>query len=141
MILTYKYRIKDKTAKKRLQKHVWAVNQVWNWCVAYQCDVENRYKAGAKLRQWPSNFDLSMLCKSVGRELGIHQQIVWGVCRDFIKARDKIRHAPRFRASFGPKRALGWVPFEKQSRQIEDNSIIYMDLGGLYAAYCRKNYL
>lgn len=30
MILTYKYRIKDRRARKVLRQHAWAVNQVWN---------------------------------------------------------------------------------------------------------------
>lgn len=125
-ILTYKYRLKDHSARKRLRAHAYAVNQVWNYCAAQQRDTEARYKAGAKPRRWASHFDLQKLCKGVGRELGLHQQSVGGVCRDFAKARDKLKHAPRFRASFGTKRALGWIPFEGQSRQIDDNSVTYL---------------
>jgi putative transposase len=126
MILTYKYRLKDRSAKKRLREHAYAVNQVWNYCAAQQRDTESRYKAGAKPRRWASHFDLQKLCKGAGRELGLHQQSVGGVCRDFAKARDKLHHAPRFRSSFGTKRALGWIPFEGQSRQIDGNGIIYL---------------
>ena len=126
MLLTYKYRLKDRSAKKRLREHAYAVNQVWNYCVSQQRDTESRYKAGAKPRRWASHFDLQKLCKGVGRELDIHQQSVGGVCHEFTKARDKLRHAPRFRSSFGTKRALGWIPFEGQSRQIDGNSIIYL---------------
>lgn len=126
MILTYKYRLKDCSAKKRLREHAYAVNQVWNYCAAQQRDTEARYKAGAKPRRWASHFDLQKLCKGVGRELGLHQQSVSGVCRDFAKARDKLKHAPRFRSSYGTKRALGWIPFEGQSRKIAGNSVIYL---------------
>jgi len=126
MILTYKYRIKDRSAKKTLRRHAYAVNQVWNYCCAQQRDTEARYRAGAPRRKWASHFDLQKLCKGVGAELGLHQQSVGGVCRDFAKARDKVKHAPRFRSSFGSKRALGWVTFKGQSRQVNSNTITYL---------------
>jgi putative transposase len=126
MILTYKYRIKDRSAKKALKRHAYAVNQIWNYCCAQQCDTEVRYRAGAPKRKWASNFDLQKLCKGVGAELGLHQQSVEGVCSDFAKARDKAKRAPRFRSSFGAKRTLGWIPFKRQSRQAHGNSITYL---------------
>lgn len=126
MILTYKYRIKDRSAKKMLRRLGYAANQIWNYCVAQQRDVESRYRAGAPKRKWASHFDLQKLCKGVGAEIGLHQQSVGAVCRDFAKARDKAKGAPRFRSSFGAKRALGWIPFEGQSRQISGNSVTYI---------------
>jgi putative transposase len=126
MIATYKYRIKDRSARKTLQRHAFACNQVWNYCVAYQRDIQERYKAGAPKRRWPSHFDLQKLTKGVGKELGIHQQTVGNVCQWFAISRDAAHGAPRFRSSFGSKRALGWVPFRQQSRQIEGNSVWYL---------------
>ena len=38
MILTYRYRLKDNSAKKTLRRHAFAVNQVWNYANAYQRD-------------------------------------------------------------------------------------------------------
>jgi hypothetical protein len=126
-ILTYKYRIKDNSAKKRLLQHAKAVNRVWNYCVAQQLDTQDRYRAGAKPRKWASHYDLTELCKGVGKELSLHQQSVGEVCREFAKARDAIKHTPGFRASYGSKRALGWIPFTLQSRQIDsNNSIVYL---------------
>lgn len=125
MILTYKYRIKDRRAVKTLSAHAYAVNQVFNWCVAQQRDVEARYRAGAPKRKWATHFDLARQCKGVGAELGIHQQTVQEVCRQFTASRDQ-HGCPRFRASFGVKRVLGWIPFQRQSRQIDGNSIIYL---------------
>lgn len=126
MILTYRYRIKDRSAKKMLSRHAYAVNQVWNWCSAYQKDIEDRYRAGAPKRKWASQFDLQKLCKGVGGDLGIHQQTVQEVCRQFSESRDKNKGAIRFRSSFSAKRALGWIPFQQQSRQIDGNSLIYL---------------
>jgi transposase len=126
VIRTFKYRIKDRSAKKTLRRLAYAANQIWNYCAAQQRDVESRYRAGAPKRKWASNFDLQKLCKGVGAEIGLHQQSIGGVCREFAKARDKAKGAPRFRSSFGAKRPLGWIPFEGQSRQISGNSVTYL---------------
>jgi len=126
VILTYRYRIKDNSAKKTLRRHAFACNQVWNYCNAYQRDIEARYRAGAPKRKWPSHFDLQKLTKGTSKELGIHAQTVGSVCEQFARSRDRAKHSLRFRASGGARRALGWVPFQSQSRQIADNAITYL---------------
>ena len=126
MILTYKYRIKDRSARKALRRHAYAVNQVWNWCVAQQRDIEARYRGGAPKRKWASYIDLAKSCEGVGKDIDLHQQSVRSVCKQFVTSRDKIRRSSCFRASSGSKRALGWVPFQKQSRQVGGNSIVYL---------------
>lgn len=126
MILTYKYRIKDRRARKVLRRHAWAVNQVWNYCVAQQRDVETRYHSGAPKRKWASCFDLHKLTAGTSKEFGIHAGSINEVCRIFCEARAAHRRAPRFRASNGAKRALGWVPFRAADRQIGGNVITYL---------------
>ena len=126
MILTYKYRIKDRSARKRLSQHAIALNQVWNYACAFQRDIEPRYKAGAPKRKWPSEFDLNKLTAGTSRELGAHAGSIHEINRVFAQSRDKAKHAPHFRASRGPKRALGWVPFRASDRQIDGNSVIYL---------------
>ena len=126
MLLTYKYRIKDRSAAKRLRQHAFAVNQVWNYCTSCQKDLEQRYRAGAAQRKWPSHFDLQKLTKGTSKELGIHAQTIGSVCQQFAKSRDKARHSLKFRISTGVKRSLGWIPFQQQSRQLDDNSLIYL---------------
>ncbi len=120
MIKTYKYRLKDRRAKELLQRHATSCNQVWNWCVAQHRDTLDRYRAGARPRRWPRTFDLAKQCQGVGPTLGIHQQTVQSVCEQWSRDR-----STRFRASFGLKRARGWIPFQRQSRQIDGNSITY----------------
>lgn len=126
MILTYKYRVKDRSARKTLRRHAYAVNQVWNWCCGQQRDVERRYRAGAPKRKWATQFDLQSLCRGTGADLGIHQQTVQDVCRQFVVSRGMAHSAPYFRSSFGAKRALGWVPFQAQSRQVSGNTVTYL---------------
>lgn len=125
MILTYKYRIKDRSAKKALCTHASAVNQVWNYCNAYQKDIESRYRAGEKPRQWPSRYDLQKLTKGTSKELGINSQTIQLVCKQFVEGRDRAGRSLRFRSSAGPRRALGWIPFSDQTHYLEDNSIRY----------------
>lgn len=121
MILVYKYRLKDRNASKTLTRQAWACNQVFNWCVAQHRDTLDRYQLGAAKRQWLSAFDLAKQCQGVGRELGIHQQTVQVICEQWSRNR-----STKFRSSFGGKRALGWVPFQRQSRQVDSNSITYL---------------
>jgi transposase len=128
MILTFKYRIKDATTAKHLNRHAWASNQVWNYCCQIQREAENRWKAGLtgqKVR-WPSFFDLDRLTASVAAELGLHSDTVKAICRQFTFSRDAKRKCPRFRASSGSKRALGWIPFISRAVKVEDDKVRYL---------------
>lgn len=135
-VITYKYRIKDRHTRKVLESHAVACNQVWNWCVAQQRDIEDRYRAGAPKRKWATHFDLTKLTNGVGADLGIPQQTVHCVCFRFAISRDRARRAPRFRTSFGSKRSLGWVPFQKQTRKVNGNGISYF--GKVYRFFGSK---
>lgn len=101
MIKTYKYRLKDRSAKKALQRHAIACNQVWNWCVAQHRDNLARYRAGAPKRAWLTHFDLAKQCNGVGKDLEITQQTVGAVCQQWSRSRSL-----RYRSSFGLKRAF-----------------------------------
>lgn len=57
MILTYKFRIKDATSRKRLERHARSVNFVWNYCCEIQRKAESNRKAGRHVF-WPTHFDL-----------------------------------------------------------------------------------
>lgn len=126
MILTYKYRIKDNSARKVLRRHACAVNQVWNYCNALQRDIEARYRAGSPKRRWHTNFDLQKLTAGTSKLLGIHSGTVESVCDQFARSRDKARRPLRFRSSGGARHALGWIPLKKQSRQVDGNTITYL---------------
>lgn len=125
MILNYKYRIKDRTARKALRRHAAASNQVWNWCAAQQKDAASRYRAGAKPRRWATYFELAAACNGVGRDIGLPQQTVAAICQQFALSRNRAGRPIRFRASGGSKRSLGWVPFQTQTRKVEGNSVVF----------------
>jgi hypothetical protein len=120
-IRTFKYRIKDRRSARPLRAHAFQVNQCWNWCVGHHRDTLDRYRAGAPKRKWLSHYDLAKTFKGYGKEIGLHQQTIGSICEQWVRNR-----SARFRASYGPKRALGWIPFQRQSRQIEGNSIWYL---------------
>lgn len=106
MLLTFKFRVKDATAGKRLAAMAFAVNQVWNYCGGIQNDSRRHGK------RWPGFAELCRLTAGSTKMLGLHSDTVQDVVKHWVRARDKARHRPRWRASKGAKRALGWVPFQ-----------------------------
>ena len=126
MILTFKYRIKDATVGKYLDCHSRSVNFVWNYCCEIQRKVEAYYKAGAPKRRWPSHFDLVKLTTGCAADLGLHSDTVSQICKQFVISRNAARHAPRFRASGGAKRALGWLPFIKRAVKLDGAHVVYL---------------
>ena len=106
MVLTFRYRVKGTSAAKRLGRMAVAVNGVWNYCGGIQNDSRRLD------RRWPSGFDLIGLTNGCTKELGLHSDTVQAVCKRFAVSRDKAMRRPRWRVSFGPKRSLGWVPFQ-----------------------------
>lgn len=123
--LTFKFRVKDAASGRHLSRHAWACNQVWNFCVATQREAEKRRKSGLATR-WPTAFDLIRLCTGAAAELGLHSDTVQTICRQFADARNQRRYCPRFRASGGPKRALGWVPFIPRAVKVDGAHVVYL---------------
>jgi IS605 OrfB family transposase len=66
------------------------------------------------------------LCTGASAELRLHSDTVQTVCRQFAASRDAKRKCPRFRASGGPKRALGWVPFIPRAVKIDGDTVVYL---------------
>lgn len=122
-VITFKYRVKSGEA--RLNKLAIACNQVWNFCCATQREAERRWKGGSSAR-WPSEFDFIRLATGSGAELGLHSDTVQTICRQFAKSRRQHGRCPRFRASFGAKRALGWVPYVARMVRVADDALVYL---------------
>ena len=124
MIVSYKYRLKGKRAARKLRRFAWAVNQVWNFCVATQRKVTRNWRDGLR-GKWPSHFELAHLACGTSKELGVNSKSIQAVCAQFATARDTRKKCPRFRASGGAKRTLGWVPIQQQGRRITSCSVTY----------------
>jgi IS605 OrfB family transposase len=123
--VAYRYRLKDASSKRHLERHARACNTVWNFCVATQRETQRRYQAGRIVR-WPTAFDLIRLVTGSSAELGIHSDTISAICRQFAASRDQHRRCPRFRSSFGAKSALGWVPFIPRAVKVADDTAIYL---------------
>jgi putative transposase len=135
MILTHKNLLKGKRSKRQLRRYLWAINRVWNFCVECQKKVQRNWKEGLPAK-WLSFNDLRDLCAGASKELGIHAQTIQEVCRQFVESRDLHKKCPKYRNSDGPRRSLGWIPFQEQSRQITPSSVTY--LGNEYRFFGSK---
>jgi putative transposase len=122
-VLSFKYRIRS--GARHLRRHAIACNQVWNFCVSTQRESERRWK-GDKRAPYLGAFDFVRLTTGAAADLGLHSDTVNQICRQFTKARDTKRKCPKFRASFGSKRALGWLPFIPRATKIDGDAAIYL---------------
>lgn len=122
-VISFKYRVKS--GDGHLRRHAIACDQVWNFCVATQRDAERR-RYGDKRVFWPSGYDLDRLTAGSSVGLGLNSDTVTAICLQFAKSRDQHRRCPRFRASFGPKRSLGWLPFRSRCARLDGDTVIYL---------------
>src|SRR5258708_39286611 len=102
MILTYKYRLKDRSARKTLRRHAGAANQVWNYCNAVQRDIESRHRAGAPKRKWPSHFDLQKLTAGAAKKVRLLMRTPGGEFRLVLQTRKRGKGSRRVPAARGP---------------------------------------
>ncbi len=102
-VLTYKFRLKN---AKTLVDKARAVNFVWNYCGEVQ-NIARRHR-----KRWPTYYTFCNLIAGAASELGLNSHSVRGVADAFVIARDKAKRRPKWRASQGSKRALGWIPFD-----------------------------
>lgn len=123
MILTYRYRVKDASARRHLRRHASAVNFAWNYCCQIQRQAQLRWYGDRRAR-WPSAFDLIKLTTGCAADLGLHSDTVAGICRQFVTSRDAFRRCPRWRSA--KKGALGWIPFNTvRAIQIDGPTVTY----------------
>jgi putative transposase len=80
MLLTYKFRLRDKHAAE-LNRQARVVSYVFNYC------NETQKKAAHAGRKWLSSFDLSNLTAGASRELDIHAHTIQRVCQAYYVAR------------------------------------------------------
>lgn len=104
MILTYKFRLRDKHAAE-LNRKARAVNVIWNYCNEAQRHV-------LRWDRWFSAFDLMKMTAGSGKDLGLLSNTIQRVCRSYVAARIKAR-TPWIR--WRGVKSLGWVPFNTGS--------------------------
>ena len=117
MVLSYRYRIKDATSGRHLERRARAVNHVWNYCGEIQQAARRHNK------RWPSGFDLIRLTCGSSKLLGLHSDTVQAVCKQFAIARDVRGKRPRWRG----RKTLGWIPFQAaRAIRLEGDTVIFL---------------
>ena len=105
LIKTLRVRIKDKHAAT-LREMAGSVNFVWN----YLNELSSRSirEKGVFL----SEYDLHPYTKGAGKLVGLHSQTLQVIAQEYVTRRKQFKKRQlRWRASRGPRRSLGWVPF------------------------------
>lgn len=114
--LTFKYRLKDKHAK-RLTAMARAVNFVWNYC------NETQQKAAKAQRRWLTGYDLIGLTSGAAKEgLDLHSHTIQRVCLEYAKSRQQQRK-PWLR--WRGRKSLGWVPFNTGHVAFNDGTFAF----------------
>jgi len=115
VILTYKFRVKDKHAAE-LNRQARAVNYVFNFCNETQ---KHALKWGKK---WPSGYDLCGLTAGTSEMLNIHSHTVKCVCLEYEKSR---RTNKKRMLKWRGKNSLGWVPFNTDHVSFKDGAFVF----------------
>lgn len=117
-IVTYKFRIKDSTSSKQLERMAFSVNQVWNYC------NETAYSVLINQGRFLTGFDLNKLTSGVSKELGINIETVQATCEEYALKRKQFKKA---RLSWrSKKKSLGWIPFKQRSiKYLGDGQVKY----------------
>lgn len=116
MILTYKYRIKDRSYVRSLEAQAEAANIIWNHC----CEVQRH--AQKWHRKWPSWIDLEKLCDGSGAFLDVNSYTINLICKQFARSRKLNRICPKWRSR---KYSLAWVPFKGRAVNVKDGAVLY----------------
>ena len=113
--LTYKYRLKDSTARKHLVRQAWAVNIVWNFCNEVSMLALRRDK------KWLTAFDLINLTQGASKDLGIPSDTISRICTEYAtRRRQHCRPRLNWRSR---KRSLGWIPFKGRQIALHGDAI------------------
>jgi len=116
-MLTFRYRIKDATSGKHLQRIAWAVNYVWNYC------NEVSLLAWRREKRFLSAFDLINLTAGVGHDLGLHTDTISEICQEYAR---KKRAAKKIKLKWrSRKRSLCWIPFKGRCVRINGDEVVY----------------
>jgi IS605 OrfB family transposase len=116
MIKTYKYRIKDATAAKKLIAMARSVNFVWNYCNEISIyAIKNRSK-------FLTGIDLQKLTAGSSKEICLPSQTIQMICQEYAIRRTK---AKKIKLRWRGKRSLGWIPFNYQTIKIDGDSVYF----------------
>ena len=116
-MLTFRYRIKDATSGKHLQRMAWAVNRVWNFC------NEVSLLAWRREKRLLSAFELINLTTGAGHALGLHTDTLSEVCQEYARRKKTARKIKlKWRSR---QRSLCWIPFKGRCVRVGTAEVAY----------------
>jgi putative transposase len=113
-------RIKDRHAPFLLRQSR-EVNMVWNYSQEISLKVLERE------RRFMSGYDMAAFTKGATKEgLSLHSQTVQAVSEEYCTRRKQFKKAKlRWRASWGSRRALGWIPVKASAISYRAGQVHY----------------
>lgn len=116
MYLTYRFRIKDATSGKYLDRMAYAVNAVWNYC------NETAILALRRDGKWINKFALMRLTAGCSSELGLRPNTIQRVCSEYHQKRLKFKKP---KLAWRGRRSPGWIPFRNVDVQVGLDEVVY----------------
>jgi putative transposase len=116
-LLTYRFRIKDATSGKHLDKMALAINYVWNYC------QEVRLLAWRRDKKLLSAYDLHKLTAGTSKELRLSADTIQQVCTEYVTRKRQFKKIKLTWRS--KKRSLGWIPFKAAYICVRGDTITY----------------
>jgi putative transposase len=118
ILLTYRYRIKDGSSHRRLNRLSSLVNMIWNFCNA------TSFKAIRDYGKWISSTQLDALLAGTSKLVGLHSQTVQAISQEYILRRKQFKKRKlRWRISKGSKRSLGWIPWKASGIKVAGDKV------------------
>jgi IS605 OrfB family transposase len=114
-MITYKFRVKDSTTKKLLNKMSRDVNMTWNVC------NEQARKKWKESRSYLRKSDVNQITKGASKEFSINQQSVQAVSYELLTRLKQEKKQLRWRS----KKSFGWIPFNGQTIKLCGDYVIY----------------
>lgn len=116
-ILAYRYRIKDATSGKHLERMAHAVNAVWNYC------QEVSLLAWRRNKQSLSAYDLHTLTAGTSKDLHLSSQTIQAICEEYVTRK---RQCHKLKLKWrSRKRSLGWIPFKRATTHLQGDTVTY----------------
>lgn len=120
-MITYKFKLRN--GSKKLSILASKVNFVWNYC------NKTSFVAIKRDRKFLSGFDLSNLTSGTAKLLNLNAQTIQAICQQYAQSRKQFKKIRlNWRVSKGPRKSLGWIPFNGQTAKISNNKVIYMGI-------------
>lgn len=113
---TLKFRIKDSSCRRELERQAKAVNFVWNYC------NETAFKALRDYSDWLSWVDLVNLTSGAFKELGVHSHTIQSVARLYVSKRNQSR---KRKLKWRGLNSLGWIPMNYQTYKLTEDGFVF----------------